>query len=84
MTYIPPQVQQQWEAFQFHEGSLTREEAELLYPDLLNHIRATVSIVDLICDSGFEMEPLSSDIPDVFVAKGGCPSCGSDVFLKDK
>lgn len=84
MTDIPVLAQQQWEAFLSHEGSLTREDAEVLYPDLLNHIRRTVSIVDLVRDSGFEVEPLSADTPDAFVAKGACPSCGSDAFLKDR
>ncbi len=80
----PPKAQAQWEAFQARTGPpVTREEAERIYPDLLSHIRATVSIVDLIRESGIDVEPLSPDAPDVYVARAGCPSCGGNAFLKE-
>ena len=75
---IPPKVWEQLEAFEARKDSTDRTECEQRYPDLLRYIRSRVLIIDLIKDSGFEVEPLSPDTPGVYIARGACPCCGGN------
>jgi len=69
---VPAIVRKQYTAIQDYP-TITREEAERRFPELLNWLRGDVSIVDVIRDSGVALKPLSPDAPGVFV--GECPFC---------
>ena len=54
---------------------LSREKAELNFPEVLAYIRNNVSLVDLMRSQGMKLRPLSAERPDILVSEG-CPCCG--------
>ena len=62
--------------------SLSREECERLFPDLINDIKERLSLVDLLQSQGIKVRPFSLDAPGVMVAINGCPCCGDNLLIK--
>jgi hypothetical protein len=79
---FPPKVQEQYDDLIHYNRSLSREECERRYPDLINFIRENVSLVALIESYNIKLKPVSPDRPDILVAVRGCPSCHSTIFVK--
>ena len=83
---IPAKVREQYEVLMAAPKVLSRKECERRFPDLIAYIKYldSVSIVDFLRAEGIELRPLSPDAPGIYVGVGGCPSCGTDILVKDK
>ena len=76
---VPAIVREQYAAIQ-DCPDITREEAELRFPELLNWLRGNVSIVDVMRDSGVALEPISPDSTGVLI--GHCPNCDGPLLVR--
>ena len=86
MSTIPRIVQQQFAEMESLKACgipFDRAYAEAHWPELIVWINDNVSLVDLVRESGVEIEPLSPDSPGVYIGKGGCPGCGADIAVKE-